>query len=165
MPTTRPALSASAPPELPGFSAASVWMTLSMIRAWRRVRAGSERPRAETTPAVTEPSKPLGLPTATTSWPTLSSAASPSSAAVRSPSSVRSTARSDSGSRPTTSKRRSAPSEKVARPRSELPTTWADVSRKPSGVSATALPAPRRITRRLATDGVTRSATSTTARE
>ncbi len=36
---------------------------------------------------------------------------------------------------------------------------------KPSGVSATALPAPCRMTRRLATEGVTRSATPTTARE
>ena len=41
---------------------------------------GSERPRAETTPAVTEPAKPCGLPIATTSWPTRSRSASPSSA-------------------------------------------------------------------------------------
>ena len=45
MPTTRPLPSASAPPELPGFSAASVWMTSSMIRADRRPRTGSDRPR------------------------------------------------------------------------------------------------------------------------
>jgi hypothetical protein len=32
MPTTRASASASAPPELPGLSAASVWMTSSMIR-------------------------------------------------------------------------------------------------------------------------------------
>ena len=32
MPITRPCESASAPPELPGFSAASVWMTSSTIR-------------------------------------------------------------------------------------------------------------------------------------
>ena len=32
-PTTRPRLSASAPPELPGLSAASVWITLSITRA------------------------------------------------------------------------------------------------------------------------------------
>ena len=69
-PTTRPRLSASAPPELPGFRAASVWITLSITRAARRERAGSERPRADTTPAVTEPLKPWGLPIATTSWPT-----------------------------------------------------------------------------------------------
>ena len=40
----------SGPPELPGFSAASVWMTLSINRPdWERI----ERPSALTTPAVT----------------------------------------------------------------------------------------------------------------
>ena len=38
---------------------------------------GSERPSAETTPAVTEPLNPFGLPIATTSWPTRSCSASP----------------------------------------------------------------------------------------
>ena len=55
MPTTRPRPSTSAPPELPGLSAASVWMTSSMMRVAPPARAGSERPSAETTPAVTEP--------------------------------------------------------------------------------------------------------------
>ena len=72
MPTTRPRPSTSAPPELPGFSAASVWMTSSTTRAAAPARVGSERPSAETTPAVTEPAKPCGLPIATTSWPTRS---------------------------------------------------------------------------------------------
>jgi hypothetical protein len=66
-PITRPSPSASAPPELPGFSAASVWITFSTSRVAERERVGSERPRAETTPAVTEPLKPSGLPIATTS--------------------------------------------------------------------------------------------------
>src|SRR2546428_485604 len=48
-----------------------------------RVPAGSERPSADTPPAVTDPAKPFGLPIATTSWPTRSLSASPSSAAVR----------------------------------------------------------------------------------
>src|SRR5664280_1835886 len=72
MPTTRPAASASAPPELPGFSAASVWMTSSITRPTRAVRVGRERPRPLTTPAVTEPARPNGFPTATMSWPTCS---------------------------------------------------------------------------------------------
>ena len=55
MPTTVPVPSTSAPPELPGLSAASVWMTSSIIRVAVRSRAGSERPSAETTPAVTDP--------------------------------------------------------------------------------------------------------------
>ena len=40
MPTTRPEASASAPPELPGLSAASVWITSSISRAVVRPRAG-----------------------------------------------------------------------------------------------------------------------------
>src|SRR5690242_11417183 len=64
---------------------------------------GSERPSAETTPAVTEPANPCGFPIATTSWPTRSDVASPSSAACSAPASARSTARSESGSAPTTS--------------------------------------------------------------
>ena len=68
-PTTRPRPSPSAPPELPGFSAASVWITLSTMRPAPRGPTGSERPSADTTPAVTDPAKPYGLPIATTSWP------------------------------------------------------------------------------------------------
>ena len=53
---------------------------------------------------MTEPANPSGLPIATTSWPTRSLAASPNGAAARPPLDVRTTARSESGSRPTTSK-------------------------------------------------------------
>ena len=75
---------------------------------------------------------------------------------------------------PTTRKLSSRPSTNAARPLRPGPaTTCAEVSRKPSGVSATALPAPAgtcrrdrgRITRRFATDGDSSSATSTTTRE
>ena len=173
---TRAPLSASAPPELPGFSAASVWITLSITRTARPARAGSERPSPDTTPAVTEPANPFGLPIATTSWPGRSDSASPRVAGTRSEASARSSARSDSGSVPTISKLKSRPSTNVARPRrGERPlTTCAEVSRKPSGVSTTPLPAPagtwppprpRRVTRRLATDGDSASATPTTVRE
>ena len=80
IPTTRPRESASAPPELPGLSAASVWMTFSTSRVARPSRVASERPSALTTPAVTVPANPSGLPIATTSWPTRSRAASPNGA-------------------------------------------------------------------------------------
>ena len=49
IPTTVPRASASAPPELPGFKAASVWMTFSISRAAAPERVGSERPSADTT--------------------------------------------------------------------------------------------------------------------
>ena len=42
-------------------------VTFSTMRVADPERVGSERPRAETTPAVTEPAKPFGLPIATTS--------------------------------------------------------------------------------------------------
>src|SRR3982074_1498644 len=48
-PTTLPCVSTSGPPEFPGLSAASVWMTFSMIRP---SFARSERPSALTTPAA-----------------------------------------------------------------------------------------------------------------
>ena len=50
MPTTRPRESTRGPPELPGLSATSVWMMLSMRRP---VVLRSERPSALTTPADT----------------------------------------------------------------------------------------------------------------
>ena len=81
---------------------------------------------------------------------------------------TRTTARSDNGSAPTTSKRDSVPSEKVARPVVCPATTWADVRRKPSGVTITALPPPaRRPSRswRLATDPSSSAATRVTVDE
>jgi hypothetical protein len=118
-------------------------MTSSMTRAAWPCRTGSDRPRALTTPAVTEPARPSGDPTATTSWPTTRASALPSWAGggvVR----AWSTARSDSGSTPITSNSDSSPSEYVASPLDELPTTWAFVSRCPSSVKTTADPPPRR---------------------
>ncbi len=49
-PTTSPRDDTSGPPELPGLSAASVWITSSISRP---ERARNERPSAETTPVVT----------------------------------------------------------------------------------------------------------------
>src|ERR1044072_7648929 len=40
------------------------------MRPERLDAAANERPRALTTPALTEPAKPSGLPMATTRWPT-----------------------------------------------------------------------------------------------
>src|SRR5437763_3881317 len=149
-------------------------MTLSTIRTFAPERVGSERPRAETTPAVTEPANPFGLPIATTSWPTRRVSALPSSAGTRSSVSVRRTARSLKASAPTTENSSSRPSTNDARPPpADCATTCAEVSMNPSGVITTALPPPssrlpprtRRDTRRFATDGASRSATWMTARE
>src|SRR4051794_22532734 len=168
MPTTRDEESASAPPELPGLSAASVWMTSSTTRAVRPSRVGRERPSPLTTPAVTEPARPSGLPTATTSWPTRSPEASPSSAGGGVAERARTTARSVNGSAPTTSTSASPPSLKTARPRVAPATTCALVSSSPSSVNTTADPPPRPpgpATSSAATCGVRSPATAVTMRE
>ncbi len=71
MPTTAPVASASGPPELPGLIAASVWMRFVIRLA--PLSTAMSRPLPDTMPLVTENEYiPRGLPTATTSWPTLS---------------------------------------------------------------------------------------------
>ena len=61
----------SGPPELPGLIATSVWMNGT------KFSCGSERPLAETMPAVTVFSKPNGEPIATTHSPTRRRVGSP----------------------------------------------------------------------------------------
>ena len=65
---TRPRLSSSGPPELPGLIGASVWMTLSI---WKPLGARISRPRPETMPVVAVRSRPSGLPIAIAVSPTL----------------------------------------------------------------------------------------------
>src|SRR5215217_5984546 len=132
IPTTLPEASASGPPELPGFIAASVWMTFSIRRPLSPL---IERPSALTTPAVTLRWNPSGLPMATTSCPT---------------------ARSLGGSSPRTSAGTGDPPESVTsmppepllRPSALLKprTTWALVTAvavPSSAPSTTPLPPPR----------------------
>ena len=75
-PITRPAASSSGPPELPGLSAASVWITSSIANP---LGAVIRRCSAETTPVVSVRSSPNGLPIATAGSPTCTSEESPSS--------------------------------------------------------------------------------------
>src|SRR5919107_1917419 len=72
MPTTRPLASRRAPPELPGEMAASV-CTRSTRAGVRAADPGMARWTPEMMPAVTEFSKPSGLPMATASCPTAGS--------------------------------------------------------------------------------------------
>ena len=71
MPTTAPVASNSGPPELPGLTAASVWMNGTTASP------GSERPLALTMPCVAVCSKPNGAPMASTGSPTCSCFGSP----------------------------------------------------------------------------------------
>ena len=68
MPTTRPSMSSSGPPELPWFTAASVWITSSIGKP---LGAVIRRCLPDTMPAVIVSSRPSGLPSASTRSPTL----------------------------------------------------------------------------------------------
>ena len=170
MPMTSPREDTSGPPELPGLSAASVWITSSISRP---VLERSDRPSADTTPAVTVDSKPSGLPIATTSWPRRSPLELPSRAAGRETSSMmRSKARSVCGSSPSTRALTVRVSASASRTVEAPWTTWLLVSTRPSGEITTPEPVPPRwrfsrsggVSTRT-TAGPTRSTTSTTACE
>src|ERR1035438_10125706 len=92
MPITRPYASASGPPELPGAR-----RTSASTQLWRPNPA--RLPSACTTPVVTAPMKPMGLPMAITNSPTRSAPESPKVAAGRPPASTLSVARSRRASR------------------------------------------------------------------
>ena len=100
-PITRPVASSSGPPELPGLSAASVWMTSSIANP---LGAVMRRWSADTTPVVSVRSNPNGLPIATVGSPTRTAEESPSSSgwSILPFGLTASTARSVSGSLPIT---------------------------------------------------------------
>ena len=80
-PMTSPRELTSGPPELPGFRAASVWITLSMSRPSQRTHRSAQ---GVTMPAVTVAWKPYGWPMAMAIWPGRTSCESPSSTSFRS---------------------------------------------------------------------------------
>ncbi|MNT39669.1 hypothetical protein D3C72_1759370 [compost metagenome] len=119
MPTSSPFRFTSAPPELPGLMAASVWMKFSnwLMPSWLR-------PSAETMPLVTVWPTPKGLPMASTWSPTSSSSELPSTITGSLSSSILSTARSVSGSVPITLPRAWRLSFRVTSISSAPSTTW-----------------------------------------
>src|ERR1700730_1519032 len=137
-----PSMSTSAPPELPGLIAASVWMASSTV-FWLLVSPTVDTGRlsALMMPAVTVPSRPSGEPTATTLWPTRRLADDPMVIAVRPDMSLaRMTAMSLVGSVPTMLNDVVRPSLKVAvvsapadpfGPASGTETTWLFVRIRP----------------------------------
>mmetsp|Transcript_40207 Transcript_40207/g.99655 ORF Transcript_40207/g.99655 Transcript_40207/m.99655 type:complete len:208 (-) Transcript_40207:508-1131(-) len=102
-PISCPRESSSGPPELPGLIAASVWMHPLIGRP---PTPSTSRPSAETTPVVSVWSRPNGFPMASTVCPTLSESDEPTTIGGGSCTpgfaSIFSTARSFSGSMPTT---------------------------------------------------------------
>ena len=112
-------MSISAPPELPGLMAASVWMKFSklLMPSWLR-------PSAETIPLVTVWPTPKGLPMASTWSPTCSESELPSTITGNLSSAIFSTARSVSGSVPITLPVVCRPSLSVTSISSAPSTTW-----------------------------------------
>src|SRR5699024_11280573 len=70
IPTRLPLISTNGPPELPGLTAASVWIASISEDCPPPWDARTGRLTAETIPEVTVALRPSGEPTATTSWPT-----------------------------------------------------------------------------------------------
>ena len=124
MPTSAPLASTSAPPELPGLMAASVWM-----KFWKRELPASLRSSALTMPAVTVWPTLKGLPMASTTSPTCSARTSPSATTGSWSSSIFSTAMSVSGSLPTRRARVWRPSASCTSISVASSTTWWLVSR------------------------------------
>ena len=95
-PITSPRSLKVGPPELPRLMGASICKKSTIVPPWR------SRPRAETMPAVTEPPRPNGLPTARTQSPTRTRSESPNATCGSgSGASILSRARSVLASRPT----------------------------------------------------------------
>src|ERR1700757_795411 len=140
MPITSPARLNIGPPELPRLIDASVWRKSSYGLEW------ISRAVAEMMPEVTVPPRPKGLPIASTQSPTLALVESPQVADGSGAfgSTLRS-ARSLTGSRPTTSACKVVSSDRVTVICSALAMTWLLVTMRPEGSMMN--PEPREATR------------------
>src|SRR5712692_5742291 len=141
MPMSSPRALTSAPPELPGLIAASVWMKSSYSAI-----PTLARPTALTIPIVTVWLRPKGLPMASTYSPTWSLSESAQGMVGRSLASTWMTAMSVFGSVPTTLALSSRLSESRTRISSAFETTWLFVMMYPLGSAIT--PDPRLRSRR-----------------
>ena len=123
MPTSSPRVLTSAPPLLPGFTAASVWMNDSILLRSEPPDM-MPRPLALTMPAVTVEFRLNGLPTAKTHSPTLSCSESPKGSVLRSFASILIRAMSVLGSVPMILAGNLRLSLSVTSSSSEFSTTW-----------------------------------------
>ena len=145
MPTTRPEVSTSGPPELPGLIGASVWMYQGTSSA------ASCRATVLTTPMVTVLPRPSGEPNASTSCPWRSPFESPSSSGLRPCAGTLISARSVSVSMPITCAVSLAPSATgSAGPPASLVTaagisTWMRVARSTTCALVTISPSASRM--------------------
>jgi hypothetical protein len=140
---TSPAPSTSAPPELPGLIAASVWMASITVASSEVPPVATARSVALMIPSVTVLDSPSGAPMATAMSPTCTSSESAKVAGVRSSAACsRRTARSEVGSVPTISASWSVPSAVRTCTVPPPATTWLLVSTYPSSVRTTPEPLP-----------------------
>ncbi len=156
-PITRPSASSKGPPLFPGLMAASVWISSGMLNLSSFCKL---RSNALTMPAVSVNCWPNGLPIAYTRWPTNTSSESANVTGARATpdGSTRMTARSASGSRPTSSAATIVPSMNVTRIYCASSTTWLLVTMWPSVSITKPVPVPalnRDVTLMLTTDCVT----------
>ena len=137
MPTSLPSVVTSAPPELPGLIAASVWMKKPKSLMPVRVRA-----RPETMPLVTVWPTPNGLPIASTRSPTSRSSESRNGSvgSVAPLVSMRSSARSICSSWAISLAANSRPSLSTTRISSAPSMTWLLVTTRPSASTMTPEP-------------------------
>ena len=146
MPISLPCASTRAPPELPGLTAASVWMKLSTGKTSRAVFGLSNwmsRALADTMPAVTVLVRSKGLPTASTQSPTRTSSLFPHDNASSPSASMRRTAMSVAGSLPINSAENDRLSLSPISMASAPSMTWWLVTMRPSEDRMTPLPDPR----------------------
>src|SRR3954468_1623602 len=140
MPITRPSRSSRGPPELPGLTAASIWMRPSM--GLPPVGGLNDRSRPEMTPDVIDPASPNGLPTTKASSPIRAPCGSPSVAGGMLGGIVSGwrTAMSFSGCRATIWAGDSEPSTKVTVIEAASSTTWRLVRMSPRSSTMTPVP-------------------------
>ena len=124
--------STSAPPELPGFSAASVWITSSIIRVVPPSRAGSERPERRHHARGHRPGEAVRVADRDDELPDPQQSRVAQLRRGSDTDSVRSSARSDSGSTPTTEAATSTPEVNDTRTTRPPEITCAFVSMNPS---------------------------------
>jgi hypothetical protein len=148
-PMTAPRRSTSAPPLLPGKIGAEVWISPPSITL---ELSCSVRLSAETMPWVTLPRRPSGLPSASTTCPSLSCDESANSAGGGVASVMWTTARSTAGKLPETVALCRVPSLRTTFAVSKWLTTWALVTTFPWSSSTTPEPRPS-ATRTWTTDG------------
>src|SRR6185312_13707815 len=139
IPITRPSMSTSAPPELPGLIAALVWITDGNVTLFD---SGTAALKALTIPSVTLERNPSGFPIAIARSPTWSLEESAKVAGFRWAPEILITARSSGGNEPTSPAGYRVPFEVVTVNDVAPLTTWLLVTTSPAASRTIPEPSP-----------------------